>query len=100
MKTRDSELESYKRSKLRLFVHLQFVRKVSLHAGGMGSMVIITLAMCMITGVNFNLLLFGIVLLAGIVGTCRIFLNAHDTYEVFTGYLIGMVGMMVAIEFY
>ncbi|MCY7410470.1 MAG: hypothetical protein LH473_09365 [Chitinophagales bacterium] len=79
---------------------INLFRKVSLHAGGMGSMIIITLAMCMITGANFNLLLFGIVLLAGIVGTCRIFLNAHDTYEVFTGYLIGMVGMMVAIEFY
>jgi len=75
-------------------------RKVSAHAGAAGAFFIVTLIACVLTSANFNYLPIAIVLMAGVIGSSRIILNAHDNYEVFAGYLIGMIGQMVAMRFY
>jgi len=85
-----------------LFVIFLFniFRKVSAHAGAMGAMVIITVFACVLASANFNYLPIAVVLLAGVIGSSRIFLNVHDSFEVFTGFLIGMLSQMVAMKFY
>ncbi|MFI5134879.1 MAG: hypothetical protein ACHQD9_03395, partial [Chitinophagales bacterium] len=75
-------------------------RKVSAHAGASGAFFVVTLIACLLTSANFNYLPVIIVLVAGVVGSSRLILNAHDNYEVFAGYLIGMIGQMVAMRFY
>jgi membrane-associated phospholipid phosphatase len=75
-------------------------RKVSAHAGAMGAFFMVTVFASVLTAYNFNYLPIAVVLLAGIVGSCRLLLGAHDSYEVFAGYLIGMISQVVAMRFY
>ncbi|MBS1657738.1 MAG: hypothetical protein K1X63_11820 [Chitinophagales bacterium] len=75
-------------------------RKVSAHSGAMGAALIITVFACVLTSANFNYLPIAVVILAGLVGSSRVLLNAHDVFEVFTGFLIGMVSQAVAMKFY
>ncbi len=85
--------------------------KVSAHAAGMGGLV----AMVALTklkfgydeaqigfpaGVNLVLstdyLLYGAILLTGIVCSSRLLLKAHDSREVYLGVIVGMMGIMMA----
>jgi hypothetical protein len=75
-------------------------RKISIHTGAMGCLLILTFALCLLSPVNYNVLLMGIVLLAGIVGTSRLLLDAHDVTEVSLGYFIGVMAQLVALKFY
>ena len=75
-------------------------RKVSIHSAAMGSLFILTLAVCLLSQQNYNLLLFGVALLGGIVGTSRLLLGAHDTTEIALGYFIGVMGQLIALKFY
>jgi len=74
--------------------------KVSIHTAAMGCWMIITLLMCFFTGGSYSLLLVAIVILGGIIGSCRILLKAHSVSEIFIGYFVGMMGMIVALRFY
>lgn len=74
--------------------------KISAHAGAMGCFIVLTLALCTLSPDNVNYLLVIAVLLAGIIGSSRLLLNAHNTGEIFIGYFIGIVSMVVALQFY
>ncbi len=85
--------------------------KVSAHAAGMGGLVVLV-ALTKLKfgydeaqigfpgGVNFILpidyLLYGVIILAGIVCTSRLLLKAHESKEVYLGLIMGMLGMTVA----
>ena len=75
-------------------------RKVSIHAGAMGSLFILMVALCLISETDYTLLLMGIALLAGIVGTSRLTLGAHEAAEVGIGYFIGVMSQLIALKFY
>ncbi len=79
---------------------LNIFQKVSIHAGAMGCMVIITLFMCLLSPSNYSMVLILMILLGGAVGSSRLMLNAHDSAEVFIGYFIGVMGQLVALNFY
>ena len=85
--------------------------KVSLHAAGMGGLVAIV-AFTKITfgyaqaqigvpgGVNLALpidyILYGVILMAGLVCTSRMILKAHNLKEVYLGFFIGIISITVA----
>jgi hypothetical protein len=85
--------------------------KISVHAAGMGGLV----AMVALTKVTFgynqaqiglfgganlvvpvDILLYGSILMAGIVGTSRLILKAHILKEVYSGFVVGLVSITVA----
>lgn len=74
--------------------------KVSAHTGAMGCFIIITIALCTLSSGNVNYLVILVVLFAGIIGSSRLLLNAHNTSEIFVGYFIGILSQVVALQFY
>jgi len=74
--------------------------KISAHAGAMGCFIVIILALCLLSADNVSYLLIITVLLAGIIGSSRLVLSAHNTGEIFIGYFIGVMSMAVALQFY
>lgn len=88
--------------------------KISLHAVGMGGlmgMVIITLFLFSYGAFTVNLpatgsvqismisVLLLTILLAGLVGTCRLILKAHQPIDLYGGYLVGFLTQFVALRF-
>ncbi|MEP6795744.1 MAG: hypothetical protein ABJB16_15550 [Saprospiraceae bacterium] len=85
--------------------------KVSAHAAGMGGLVTLV-ALTKLKfgydeaqigfpgGVNLILsidyLLYGVIILAGIVCTSRLLLKAHESKEVYLGLMMGIMGMVIA----
>lgn len=88
--------------------------KISAHSVGMGGLVAMC-AICLTTfsyktlsfdfplSTNFYLSTMGLfliaIVLAGLTGTARLILKAHQPRDVFGGYLVGIVGMLVAMQF-
>ncbi len=85
--------------------------KVSTHAVGMGGLLTLMLLAMGTWRLDFftlqlgqmspvylhvNVLLMGMILLAGLVGTARLYLGAHTPSELWPGYLIGIFGQLVA----
>ncbi|MCI4648260.1 MULTISPECIES: hypothetical protein [Phaeodactylibacter] len=88
--------------------------KISAHAVGMGGllgMVVITLLLFSHDTFLINLGAIGVyevsmywvlmltVLLAGLVGTCRLILQAHEPTDLYGGYLVGFVSQFIALRF-
>lgn len=85
--------------------------KVSAHAAGMGGLVILV-ALTKLKfgydvaqigfpgGVNLVLsidyILYGVIILAGVVCTSRLLLKAHESKEVYLGLITGMMGMTIS----
>ncbi|NRA48639.1 MAG: hypothetical protein HRU12_05865 [Phaeodactylibacter sp.] len=88
--------------------------KISAHAVGMGGllgMVVITLLLFSYDTFLVSLGTLGTyqvsmlwvlmltVLLAGLVGTCRLILQAHEPTDLYGGYLVGFVSQFIALRF-
>jgi hypothetical protein len=88
------------------FVNIFF--KISAHAIGMGGLVMAVLfviwkwnAPAFEFGpflVSLNLVLVVVVLISGIVGTSRLVLQAHNSAEIYSGFLVGAAAMCVAVS--
>lgn len=89
--------------------------KISLHAVGMGGLVaMVAVTMLLFSGSSFTLalgswgtysvsmmlLLMLVVILAGLVGTCRLFLEAHASIDLYGGYLVGFTAQLIAVRFF
>ena len=89
--------------------------KISLHAVGMGGLVaMVSITMLLFSGSSFTLVLGGwgtysvsvvlllvvVIFLAGLVGTCRLFLRAHEPLDLYGGYLVGFTAQLMAIRFF
>lgn len=89
--------------------------KISLHAVGMGGLVaMVAITMLLFSGSSFTLALGGwgtysvsvtllfivVVFLAGLVGTCRLFLRAHEPLDLYGGYLVGFTAQLLAVRFF
>ena len=75
-------------------------KKVSLHTIGMGSLVGLMIILSFISGTNLSWYLAGVILLAGIVGSARLNLEAHDNIEIYMGYIIGMTCQFLALHYF
>jgi hypothetical protein len=70
--------------------------KISLHSLAAGSLLALLLALIHTSTIDMRLMLIGAILLAGIIGSSRLILNAHSEREVFSGYLVGFTGQFLA----
>ena len=85
--------------------------KISMHTTGMGGL----LAMSVITVFNFSkstfwlpspfggamelnskMIIFAVLIVAGLVGTSRLLLKAHEPQDIYGGYLVGMLAQFAA----
>lgn len=88
--------------------------KISAHAVGMGGLVgmiaistglfsygafQLNLGSAGVFQINMIVLLVLAILFAGLVGTARLRLNAHDMQDLFGGYLVGFVAQFIALRF-
>lgn len=86
--------------------------KVSAHTAGMGGFLAaiigilhgysyhqysVKVGMLQMTG---NWLVFGVIVLSGLVGTARLILGAHTLKEVYRGYFLGIIGQILAFLYY
>lgn len=80
-----------------LTLFINFYKKISLHMVGMGSFVGLFTGLILLFGFDFNLLVIGGILIAGLVGYARLKSNAHHPAEVYSGFLLGVVVMTTII---
>lgn len=70
--------------------------KVSLHAIGAGCFFALSLILVRHSDFNLTLLVVSSIVIGGVIGTARLMLGAHRPAEIFSGYLVGIVGMIIA----
>ncbi len=89
---------------------INLLEKISLHAVGMGGLA----GMAMISAWVFRgegvsvasltwsvpLIALFVVVLAGLVGSARLALGAHNRFQVYAGYLVGFLAQFLALAFY
>jgi hypothetical protein len=76
--------------------------KISIHAVGMGGMIAMVMMAVLSVPYNYesNLHVLPIaVLVAGLVGTARRVLGAHEAADIYGGYFIGFFAQFVALQF-
>lgn len=81
-----------------LILFTNFILKISLHATALGGISGLILFLGLHYHANLFLLLVIFILISGIVGSSRLFLNAHVPKEIFIGYLLGL-GSVYGIMF-
>lgn len=81
-----------------LFVNKRL--KISLHASAWGGCIAVLLYLLFLVGNEtfFNLLMIGVIV-AGLVGFSRLFLNAHNNAELYSGYLSGFSVTCIVLFF-
>lgn len=72
-------------------------QKISLHAVGMGGMLAISILCVGIAQEPYRWVLVAAFIVAGLVGSARLYLKAHTTQEVWGGYLVGFFAQFVAM---
>ena len=80
--------------------------------GGLVAMIAILLSIYSYSDIQLDLGSFGIleisltfillvaIVLAGMVGTARLWLGAHDMQDLVGGYMVGIAGQLIAIRFF
>lgn len=82
---------------LTFIVNLKF--KISLHAMGAGNLVAIILFIIFQTHYQVLWLLIIGLIVAGLIGTARLWLNAHSKKEIAVGYIVGFFSQVAAYLF-
>jgi len=87
------------------------IMKISLHATGMGGLVAITVLTKWVFGyayaeiglpgganlvVPVNILMYTTILIAGLVCTSRLIVRAHDRKDIYTGFILGFMSIMIS----
>ncbi len=70
--------------------------KVSMHTAAAGGMLGILTLLLITSPVEMSIPFFISIIVAGIIGTARLMLGAHTTFEVVVGYIIGFVAQFAA----
>jgi len=71
--------------------------KISLHAIGAGGLVAIVLFSSLVSIFPVSLYLMGTILLAGLIGSARLLLEAHEQEEIYWGYFLGFFGTIIPV---
>ncbi|SMO87343.1 hypothetical protein SAMN06265379_11132 [Saccharicrinis carchari] len=74
-----------------LSLFISFFWKISIHMVGIGGLLGALLAMWLKYGVNTQLWMLAILLLAGLLGSSRLILGAHSPKQVYVGFLLGAI---------
>ncbi len=70
--------------------------KISMHTMAAGGMLGVLIVLMMISPVSMTVPLFIGIVIAGISGTARMLLGAHTQFEIWTGYILGILAMLAA----
>lgn len=73
--------------------------KVSMHTAAAGGMLGLVIVLMLISPINMAIPLFIALVIAGLVGTARMLLGAHNGAEIWMGYLLGII-VQIAAYFY
>ncbi len=84
------------------FTYLLFNIKIktSLHTLGIGGIIGFVMVMSYEYRLNFNSLLAGLFILAGLIGVSRLALNAHRPKEIYIGFLLGLISQFISFQVY
>ncbi|MGB0839367.1 MAG: hypothetical protein ACPGXL_04460 [Chitinophagales bacterium] len=80
-----------------VFVVNAVYEKISLHTTAMGGWFAVALFAPNIAVYDLTLNIIGVLLIAGLVGTCRLLVKAHTTREVYYGYVLGFMTMAMGL---
>lgn len=84
-----------------LFAAVISVRwKISTHMIGLGGMTGLVLMASFRLDINFLYALIGILIASGLTGSSRLYLKAHDLRQVYSGYIVGLVTMILCLVLY
>ncbi len=70
---------------------ITFFWKISMHMIGIGGLTGAILALSLRFGIDAWMIFTVVLLISGLLGSSRLFLNAHTPAQVHTGYLLGTV---------
>lgn len=73
--------------------------KVSMHTAAAGGMIGIIIVLMMTSQVNMDIPLFVAILIAGIIGTARMIVGAHQRGDIWVGYIIGILVQLAAYAY-
>jgi len=73
--------------------------KISMHTTAAGSAVGLMLVLLFLSPVNMILPFFAVLIVAGIIGTARLLLSAHQPAQIWLGYIVGFL-VQIAAYFY
>lgn len=73
--------------------------KISMHTAAAGSAVGLMLVLMFLSPVNMILPFFAVLIVAGIIGTARLVLSAHQPAQIWLGYIVGFL-VQIAAYFY
>lgn len=84
------------------FTYLLFNIKIktSLHMLGIGGIIGFVMVISYEYQLNFNALLAGLFILAGLIGVSRLGLNAHRPKEVYIGFILGIISQWMSFQIY
>jgi membrane-associated phospholipid phosphatase len=71
--------------------------KISMHTTGIGGLCGVFLACLLIWGIDTRLLLGSILLIAGMIGSARLILNAHTSGQVYAGFITGFIPQILPL---
>jgi len=78
---------------------ISFRWKISAHMAGIGSITGIILAISFRMGVNPVFIIAGLFLVAGLVGSARLYLGKHNLLQIVSGYLMGLIILFVSVYY-
>lgn len=70
--------------------------KISMHTMAAGGMLGMLIVLMIISPVSMTIPLFAGILIAGISGTARLLLGSHTQFEIWSGYILGILVMLAA----
>lgn len=76
---------------------ITFFWKISVHMAGIGGLTSFLLVFAIKYNANLTTIILILVLLSGLLGTCRLVLNAHKPSQIYAGYFLGLA--LVPISF-
>jgi membrane-associated phospholipid phosphatase len=74
--------------------------KISAHTTASGAFVGLTFFLAFNSVYNIEIPLMIVIFLAGLVGASRLYLNAHSSFEIFSGYALGIIGQFISFRYF
>jgi membrane-associated phospholipid phosphatase len=73
--------------------------KISAHAAAAGAFFGLTMFLAFNSIYNLELPLIAVIIIAGLIGSSRLYLSAHTPFEIISGFLAGILGQVISFKF-
>ncbi len=83
---------------LTLLINLKW--KISAHMIGIGGIVGLILALSMKLIVDLQSIIIILLIISGILGSARLYLNEHEPMQVYSGFMLGVITILITILFF